>query len=97
MDNPQSNGLNERLNQTLVNRIRCRINEEGCKEPWSKSAQKCAEEYNKTVHTSTRFSPSYLLYGEKSEVVPNELQIKRNLEEDRRLAALYSEESFKKK
>ena len=34
VDNPQSNGLNERLNQTLVNRKRCRINEEGFKEPW---------------------------------------------------------------
>ncbi|CAK1581637.1 unnamed protein product [Parnassius mnemosyne] len=30
---PFSNGLNERLNQTLVNKIRCKINGEGKKEP----------------------------------------------------------------
>lgn len=30
---PFSNGLNERLNQTLVNKIRCKKNEKGKKEP----------------------------------------------------------------
>lgn len=32
VDAPFSNGLNERLNQTLINKIRCKINENGKKE-----------------------------------------------------------------
>lgn len=35
-----SNGLNERLNQTLVNRIRCKINEDDKKPSWTTVAQK---------------------------------------------------------
>lgn len=31
VNSPFSNGLNERLNQTLVNKIRCSINEKGKK------------------------------------------------------------------
>jgi len=40
VDCPQSNGLNERLNQTLVNRIRCKFNS-GDKRAWSVIADEC--------------------------------------------------------
>lgn len=38
---PFSNGLNERLNQTLVNKIRCKINKVGNSRAWTTIAQEC--------------------------------------------------------
>ena len=94
VDNPQSNGLNERLNQTLINRIRCKLNEDDQDKPWTKLAEICTEEYNKTRHTSTKFEPAYLLKGETTEIIPVELQHNKNLEEDRIQALKNSEDNF---
>lgn len=57
VDAPFSNGLNERLNQTLVNKIRCKINETDKKTAWTTVAQQCVAKYNETEHTVTKFSP----------------------------------------
>lgn len=57
-----SNGLNERTNQTLVNRIPCKIYENGNKS-WPKVAEECVKDYNNTIHSSTGFTPNYLLTG----------------------------------
>lgn len=84
-DCPFSNGINERLNQTLVNRIRCKIQEDK-KRPWSTIADECVEEYNQTMHSVTKFSPSYLLWGEETSILPKELETTRDLLEDRILA-----------
>lgn len=70
VDHPQSNGLNERLNQNLVNRIRCRINESNKSIAWSSLAHRCTKEYNSTVHSSTGFSPTYLLTGQRDIISP---------------------------
>ena len=70
VDNPQSNGLNERLNQTLTNRIRCRVNETNNSIAWSKIARQCTEEYNRTIHLSTQYAPEYLMFGKTSPVSP---------------------------
>lgn len=84
VDCPQSNGLNERLNQTLVNRIRCKVNSpEGRTQTWSKIAESCTSEYNKTIHSTTKFTPRYLLLGEDLEIIPSQLRKKRNLQIDR--------------
>lgn len=88
-DTASSNGLNERLNQTLVNRIRCKINETPSK-VWSKIAEECVNEYNRTRHTVTGFAPDYLMHGETDEIVPEALQQEKNLEEDRAKALLNS-------
>ena len=82
---PFSNGLNERLNQTLVNRIRCKINETKTR-AWSKIADECTDQYNRTEHSVTGFSPEYLLFGKVDTVVPEELLTKRNLIRDRESA-----------
>ncbi|KAL3281685.1 hypothetical protein HHI36_004891 [Cryptolaemus montrouzieri] len=82
-----SNGLNERLNQTLVNKIRCIINEKNNQYAWTTIAQTCINKYNSTEHTVTKFSPKYLLYGEDTSILPTELEINdysNKLEEDRR-------------
>ncbi|MCI4432148.1 MAG: hypothetical protein JHC41_00870, partial [Nitrosopumilus sp.] len=91
-DCPQSNGLNERLNQTLVNRIRCKINS-GTKQAWSTIARECVKEYNQTIHSSTKFEPEYLLYGTKSTITPDELP-KSDLTEDRIQAGKNSMRNF---
>lgn len=74
VDCPFSNGLNERLNQTIVNRIRCKINEnKNNVRTWSTVAQECIKEYNNTIHSSTGFAPNYLLYGNVKSIKPWEL------------------------
>lgn len=85
---PFSNGLNERLNQTLVKKIRCEINQSEKKVAWTTVAPKCVKDYNKTVHTVTQFCPEYLLKGINTLLVPEELRCEKtnNLEEDRLLA-----------
>lgn len=79
---PFSNGLNERLNQTLINRLRCKRNEHP-QRPWSKLAMECTEEYNRTTHSVTEFSPLYLLTGQQSSILPDTLCEPRDLIKDR--------------
>lgn len=89
VDAPFSNGLNERLNQTLVNRIRCKINEGDKKTAWTTVAQKCVAKYNETEHTVTKFTPKYLLEGENVDILPLELRSRcknEDLKRDRKLA-----------
>lgn len=74
---PFSNGLNERLNQTLVNKIRCKIYEDEQKRAWTTIAHECVEIYNQTNHSVTGFSPAYLLYGTDVTILPKELRQER--------------------
>lgn len=86
---PFSNGLNERLNQTLVNKIRCRINEKNNKIAWTTIAHECTKRYNETEHTVTGFSPTYLMIGKNINILPDELKeykTENNLLEDRKIA-----------
>jgi len=82
-----SNGLNERTNQTLVNRIRCKIYENK-ERPWTSIAEECVKEYNTTIHSSTGFTPNYLLTGIDNSILPKELEKNKeeNLEENRSIA-----------
>lgn len=74
VNSPFSNGLNERLNQTLVNKIRCKMNEKKEKNiAWTTIAQECVNIYNETIHSITGFTPKYLMYGIDTTIVPSEL------------------------
>lgn len=89
VNTPFSNGLNERLNQTLINKIRCTINDKEKKVTWTTIAQECTKKYNETEHTVTGFTPKYLLEGENTTILPEELKqgkTKTNLQNDRILA-----------
>lgn len=77
INSPFSNGLNERLNQTLVNKIRCKINENNTKIAWATIAKDCVNNYNETEHTVTGYAPKYLLYGTDVAILPNELKPKK--------------------
>jgi hypothetical protein len=94
-DCPQSNGLNERLNQTLVNRIRCKINSTKTR-AWTSLAKECVVEYNRTVHSSTSFAPEYLLFGITSEICPiqHQSRLDTSLSEDRKRAFERSMKNF---
>jgi hypothetical protein len=72
VDSPASNGLIERLNQTLVNRIRCITNENNGngRKAWTTVARQCIDQYNATIHSVTQFSPNYLMYGILTDMVP---------------------------
>lgn len=85
--------MNERLNQTLVNRIRCKLND-GRKQTWSTIAKECVEEYNQTIHTSTKFEPEYLLYGKKSVISPVKIFDNCNITEHRKEAQKNSMKNF---
>lgn len=63
VNSPFSNGLNERLNQTLVNKIRCKLNEKPNTTPWTSIAHNCLDKYNNTEHSITGFAPRYLMDG----------------------------------
>jgi len=49
-------------------------------------ASRCAEEYNDTVHSVTKFSPRYLLLGKHPQVLPTELLPDWDLNQDRAIA-----------
>lgn len=71
----QSNGICERVNQTLVNRMRCKMNESDKKVSWPKILKQTTDEYNMTPHSVTSFSPKFLLLGIKTQY-ENEMNIK---------------------
>jgi transposase InsO family protein len=97
IDTASSNGLNERAGQTMVNRIRCRANESENKSlAWTTIAHRCTKEYNNTVHSSTGFSPNYLMNGVIPEVVPKELREEVDFIADRREAFENSKRSHEK-
>ena len=91
VNSPFSNGLNERLNQTLVNRIICKINENKNKQKltWTTIAHECTEKYNETEHTVTGFAPAYLLEGKDITALPEELKqhkASNSLQQDPKIA-----------
>lgn len=96
VDHAASNGLNERTGQTIVNRIRCRINEKKDKIGWCTVAARCVKEYNQTIHSSTGFAPNYLLNGIQTELVPKEFIQPSDLMKDRELALVRSNKIHEK-
>ncbi|KPJ14174.1 Retrotransposable element Tf2 155 kDa protein type 1 [Papilio machaon] len=98
VNSPFSNGLNERLNQTLVNKIRCKINENNIRKAWTTIAHDCIDKYNNTEHTVTGFAPKYLLYGTDVSFLPTELKKNKSeleWQQDRDIAFKNSVKSHK--
>jgi len=88
VDSAFSNGLNERLNQTIVNKIRCVKHDKSfpSRRSWPTIAEHCIYQYNSSPHSVTSFSPSYLLTGKPPDFLPSPLRDPPNLEADRKLA-----------
>jgi ribonuclease HI len=58
---PQSNGIDERLNGTLVRILKAYVNE--FQEDWDEKLKWALYVYNTTNHSSTGFSPYHILHG----------------------------------
>lgn len=84
-DHPSSNGAVERVGQTLVNRLRCKFNENDHSRSWASMAEECVQEYNSTYHSVTKFAPQYLLDGSKPDWCPIDL-LEADLTTDRQKA-----------
>ena len=58
---PQSNGFIERFNQTLVNMISAYVSNH--QKDWDENINLLTAAYRSTVHSTTGFSPNYLMLG----------------------------------
>jgi transposase InsO family protein len=86
IDNPESNGLNERLNQTIINRLRCKINTQNKTKAWSTLALETINEYNNSTHSVTGFPPSFLMGGTTFPLAPTKFLTTISIENARALA-----------
>ncbi|GFU87631.1 integrase catalytic domain-containing protein [Trichonephila clavipes] len=73
----QCNGKNERVNQTLVAKLRCKVNST-TKTPWTKLLEQVTYEYNNSPHDVTGFPPAYLMFGTLPYDSPLPNQVKLN-------------------
>ncbi|GFS61133.1 transposon Tf2-9 polyprotein [Trichonephila clavipes] len=83
---PQRNGKCERVNQSIVTKLRYNVNS-STKIPWTKFLEQVINEYNLTPHSVTKFPPAYLLFGTLPYTPPlAQNQVHPPVEEARRLA-----------
>lgn len=88
---PQGNGMTERFNSTLMNML-------GTLEPsqktnWKDYVETMTFAYNTTKHTSTGYSPSFLMFGREPRIpldlVAGDIEMEGEDEEDSHLASTY--------
>ena len=60
---PEGDGATERMNRTLLGMLRT-LNENG-KQDWKAHLNRLLHAYNTTTHTSTGYSPYFLMFGRK--------------------------------
>lgn len=94
VDHADSNGTVERVNQTLINRLRCKVNTPNNKKSWAVLIEEVVHEYNNTVHTVTKFSPQVLMYGNEEIQVCNVNKQEINLDSIRETALKNIEKYF---
>ncbi|GFX83025.1 transposon Tf2-8 polyprotein [Trichonephila clavipes] len=79
---PQTNGKCERVNQSIVTKLRCKVNSSP-----TKILEQVINEYNLTPHSVTKFPPAYLLFGTLPYTPPlAQNQVYPPVEEARKLA-----------
>ncbi|GFW39731.1 hypothetical protein TNCV_3189021 [Trichonephila clavipes] len=84
---PQTNGKCERVNQSIVTKLRYKVNSSPTKIPWTKILEQVINEYNLTPHSVTKFPPAYLLFGTLPYTPPlAQNQVYPPVEEARKLA-----------
>ena len=59
---PQTNGANEKINDTIVKGIRLALKDSPRKE-WTTVLKDVVQNYNNIIHENTGFTPSYLMFG----------------------------------
>ncbi|GFW65468.1 transposon Ty3-G Gag-Pol polyprotein [Trichonephila clavipes] len=84
---PQTNGKCERVKQSIVTKLRCKVNSSPTKIPWTTLLEQVINEYNLTPHSVTKFPPAYLLFISLPYTSPlAQKQIYPPVEEARKLA-----------
>ncbi|UYV61752.1 K02A2.6-like [Cordylochernes scorpioides] len=81
---PETNAKVERLNSTIINRLRCEYNH-NLKIPWTKYIPNITESYNDTVHTITGFTPRFLYYGIQPQYIEHDTETHTPIEKARKL------------
>ncbi|UYV74540.1 hypothetical protein LAZ67_12000078 [Cordylochernes scorpioides] len=84
-NNPQANGLCERLNATLTGKLRL-LNLENPGTSWTKLIKIVTNKYNDTPHTITGFPPVFLMYNIIPSDLNNHVNPYPNIIESRKLA-----------
>ena len=69
---PQTNGLDERMNQTVTNVIVKYLNPD--QDDWDEHIDAILFSYRTSIHASTKFTPFYLMCGREA-LLPVELQM----------------------
>lgn len=82
----------ERVNQTLINSLRCKINSNNETRSWSTLIKEVANEYNNSIHSVTKFSPQYLLFGKENIQISPIKKEAISLNEARKMARNNTEE-----
>ncbi|UYV74999.1 hypothetical protein LAZ67_12002048 [Cordylochernes scorpioides] len=82
---PETNAKIERLNSTIINRLRCEYNS-SLKIPWTKYIPKITESYNATIHTITGFTPKFLYYGIQPQYIEHTTEKHTPIENARKLS-----------
>ncbi|UYV67620.1 K02A2.6-like [Cordylochernes scorpioides] len=72
-NNPQANGLIERLNATITGKLRLAYLENS-KASWTQLVKRVTQTYNNTPHSVTSFPPTYLMFN----VIPPDLRTHLN-------------------
>lgn len=94
---PQSNGLDERFNQTLQRTLRKCVNEQ--QDNWDEAIDDILFAYRTSVHATTKHTPFYLMFGRQARLpIQMELQeeggdvemdLEKRLEELRAMKTAY--------
>ena len=63
---PQSDGLVERLNRTLINMLACTVHEHSGE--WDRYLHQLCMAYNTSVQSSTGFTPFFLMFGRQAKL-----------------------------
>ena len=79
---PQTNGMNEKVNGTIVDKLRIAIQTNTTKK-WSTLLPDVVKQYNSTVHSVTGFPPAYLMFGTTTDPNPVPLNEARALATER--------------
>ncbi|KAI9552560.1 hypothetical protein GHT06_020414 [Daphnia sinensis] len=83
---PQTDGLVERFNRTLCDMLACYVVDEP--EEWDRYLPFVTFAYNTSQQTTLRDNPFYLFFG-REPVLPNDIKINRNFEENENDHELY--------
>lgn len=84
---PQTNGTCERMNSTLLHMLRTLAESE--KPKWHEHVNKLVSAYNATTHSTTGYSPHFLLFG-KEPIIPLDLLLTQHARPKRDVGTQYS-------